>query len=437
MRRSGRLKATCGAGLALVVASIAVPSVALGSSSVPGLTSTQVNIGAIVTQSGAVAADFAPYLAGVNAYFDYVSKDLGGVNGRKIVLTNALDDASDPSTDITDARTLVTADHVFAIVGISTAFFSASTYLAKTNVPVFGYATQNVWAGPKNLFADGGSTVDFNSSVPDFAFVAHKTKSTRVAVVALNYPSSKDECQGAVKGLTTYGIKVVYSNLDEPIFNQTFSTDVTKIKSANANMVITCMDVNSSVLLSKTMQLDGYTPKAQMWLDGYDRNVLKNDAQYMKNTYFMLQHVPYEFAAANPSVFPGMTKYFQSMVKYGYSSNEYSDVALQGWEGANTFVEGLRAAGAHPTQASVVAAINKIKSDTAGGVVGPINWTIAHTKVTSPSCVSFVETSGTSTSSPSFVPAFNTGSDPWVCFALGRKANLDKPVAAPAGTPGA
>ena len=127
-------------------------------------------------------------------------------------------------------------------------------------------------------------------------------------------------------------------------------------------MVITCMDVDSSVLLSKTMQLDGYTPAAQMWLDGYDRNILKNDAQYMKNTYFMLQHVPYELATAYPAVFPGMSLYFQSMAKYGYSSNEFSDVALQGWEGANTFVEGLRAAGKHPTQASVVAAINKIKS---------------------------------------------------------------------------
>ncbi len=437
MRSSGRLLTVGTLGLALMVAAVAVPEVASGSSSVPGLTATQVNIGAIVTQSGSVAADFAPYLAGVNAYFDYVSKDLGGVNGRKIVLTNALDDASDPSTDITDARTLVTADHVFAIVGISTAFFSASTYLGKTSVPVFGYATQNVWAGPKNLFADGGSEVDFDSSVPDFAYVAHKTKSTRVAVVALDYPSSQDECKGAVTGLRTYGIKVVYSNLDEPIFNQTFSTDVTKIKSANADMVITCMDVDSSVLLSKTMQLDGYTPAAQMWLDGYDRNILKNDAQYMKNTYFMLQHVPYELAAAYPAVFPGMSLYFQSMAKYGYSSNEFSDVALQGWEGANTFVEGLRAAGKHPTQASVVAAINKIKSDTAGGIVGPINWTIAHSKVTSPSCVSFVETSGTSTSSASFVPAFNKGSDPWVCFPLGKKANLNAPVAAPAGTPGA
>ena len=87
-----------------MVAAVAVPEVASGSSSVPGLTATQVNIGAIVTQSGSVAADFAPYLAGVNAYFDYVSKDLGGVNRRKIVLTNALDDASDPSTDITDAE---------------------------------------------------------------------------------------------------------------------------------------------------------------------------------------------------------------------------------------------------------------------------------------------------------------------------------------------
>ena len=72
----------------------------------PGVTATKVNVGAIVSESGPLAADFKPYLSGVNAYFDYVNA-MGGVNKRQIDLAYPLDDASNPSTDITDAETLV------------------------------------------------------------------------------------------------------------------------------------------------------------------------------------------------------------------------------------------------------------------------------------------------------------------------------------------
>jgi hypothetical protein len=130
-----------------------------------------------------------------------------------------------------------------------------------------------------------------------------------------------------------------------------------------------------------------------------------------------------------------MNLYLAQMVKYGFSTDEYSDVALAGWESAALFVAGLKAAGANPTQASVTAAINKIKADTGGpngGVAAPTNWTIAHTVDASPACETFVQAKGNN-----FNLAFNKGSDPWICFPLKGTANLSKPVKPPAGTPGA
>jgi hypothetical protein len=152
----------------------------------------------------------------------------------------------------------------------------------------------------------------------------------------------------------------------------------------------------------------------------------------MQGVYLLLQHVPYEAAPLYPHTFPGLNLYLSSMVKYGYSSDEYSDVALAGWESANLFAAGLKAAGAHPTQQSVTAAINKITTDTGGGVAAPTNWTIAHTSDGSPACESFVVVKNSS-----FSLAFNHGSDPWICFPLTGKINLSKPVAPPKGTPGA
>jgi branched-chain amino acid transport system substrate-binding protein len=395
----------------------------------PGITKTQVNVGAIVTQSGSLAADFAPYLSGVHAYFDYVNAK-GGINHRQLNLADALDDQSLPATDVQDARTLVTADHVFAIVGISVPFFQASSYLSTQPTPVFGYSTSNVWAKTPTFFADYGSYLNYNSSIPDFAYVAKKTGVTKIAVVALGYPSSKDECEGAIDGLKAFKFKVAYSNVNESI-DQDWSVEATKIKRSGAKMVVSCMDDLSSIQLSKNMASDGLNP-VQLWLDGYDRTVLQANSQYMQGVYLLLQHVPFEAATTYPTTYPGLNLYLSTMVKYGYTSDEYSDVALAGWESASLFAQGLKSAGTHPTQQAVTAAINKITNDTGGGVAAPTDWKIAHTSDGSPSCETFVKVVNTN-----FTLAFNKGSDPWVCFPLKGTINLSKPVAPPRGTPGA
>lgn len=427
-RRVVTLGVVCGA---LLASTATIAEGATAPRSTPGVTSKQVNLGAIVTQSGPLAADFKPYLDGVEAYFDYVNA-AGGVYGRKLVMADALDDQSVPANNVNDAKTLVTVDKVFGIVGISTAFFSASKYLSTSGVPTFGYATANVWAGPKNFFADYGSELNYSSSIAQFGYVAKQSKATKVAVVALFYPSSKDECQGAVTGLPKFGFNVAYANVNEQL-GQNWGVEASKIQHSGATLVVSCMDVNSNIALAKQMLGLGMHPH-QLWLDGYDRSVLSANSAYMQNVYLMLQHVPFEDAATYPKIFPGVGLYLSSMAKYGFSSDEYSDVALMGWESANTFTMGLRAAGKSPTRAAVISAINRIKKDIGGpggGVTAPVNWTIAHTKSTSPACETYVQVKNSS-----FAVALAHGTDPWTCYPLTGTINLSKPVPPPAGTPG-
>jgi hypothetical protein len=106
-------------------------------------------------------------------------------------------------------------------------------------------------------------------------------------------------------------------------------------------------------------------------------------------------------------------------------------VALVGWLCASTFVAGLLAAGHNPTQAAVIRAIDKLPTFTAGGLIDPVDWTVGHTKVTSPACQSFVEAVGST-----FKVVFNHGSKIFVCFPTNQKADLTAPAAAPPGTPG-
>ncbi len=422
----------CLVGASLTACANAPDAATISGSAAPGVTKTEVDVGALVTQSGPFAADFGAIVPGVKAYFSWVNSR-GGVWGRKVVLAHNADDGGIPSNNATQARTLVQQDHVFAIVGAATAFFTASKYLAQTGTPTFGYAVQDDWSGPNNLFAAYGSAIDFSTVGPFFAFAAQRAKATSVGLMAYNVPQSSRSCQEANTALQRVGVKVGYADLSVP-FGGDMSSDILRMKEAHVDYVIDCLDVNGNIQVARTLHQNGMTNVAQFWLDGYDTSTLSLYGPLMTNTYFLVQHVPFEAAAQFPGAFPGLERYLEEMKRYA-PSQATSEVAMDGWLNAALFVEGLRIAGPHPTQAAVVKAINQITSFTGDGLTVPINWQVAHTKVTPPSCTAFSKTVTGPTGSQIFKVAYNKGKQVWVCFPVKGPINTTKPVPPPAGSP--
>lgn len=394
-----------------------------------GVSRGSVAVGAIVTQSGPLAADFAPYLDGVRAYLASVNA-AGGVHGRAVRLVAALDDMSVPTQDLSDAQVLVDQDRVFAVVGVASPFFQAASLLGRAGVPTFGFATADVWAGWPNLFAVGGSAIDEASIVPIVADLARHLHARHVALLALGVPASQAPCAAMGAGLGADGVHVAYANLDLPVVLPDLAGDVVRMQQRGVDLVVSCMDVNSNVLLARAMRLHGMGA-ASLWLDGYDRAVLKADGTVMGRVYLVVQHVPFELAGG----FAGLDQYLGAMRRAGYAAQRFSDVALAGWESAHLFVDGLRAAGAHPTEDAVVAAINAMAADTGGGVAPPVDWRDGHrsSAVSGPSCAALVTTRGVDGPHPRFVVALATPADPWVCVA--GLPGAPRPVRPPAGTP--
>ncbi len=97
------------------------------------------------------------------------------MNGRKINYQYALDDGGNPTTFNQLANTLINQDHVFAVTGVATAFFSPSLFV-QSGIPTYGYNVTGNWAGPPNLFAAGGSVQYYPAGGAAVAFVARKTQ---------------------------------------------------------------------------------------------------------------------------------------------------------------------------------------------------------------------------------------------------------------------
>jgi len=389
-------------------------------------------VGGLASITGPLPADFAPAIAGAQAYFDWVNAN-GGVNGRKIVLAYKLDDGSDPSEDATQARTLVEQNHVFAVVPVATPEFSGGPFLSQHDVPTFGLDvnTNADWAGP-SMFGNTGSYTAFESAQLQAAYLAELHHVKAAALIAYNISQSSEGCQGVANAFRQYGVRIVFEDLAVPVPAFDLSADVARMKSLGVDMVASCLDLSGDILLAHTMQQDGMTKVVQYWFDGYDQSALKTYASAMQGVYFMLQHVPFEVTQLYPGRYPAMDRFEAALARYA-PGNPPSEAALAGWTSADLFVTGLRMIGRDVTRTRLVAAINSLTLYTAHGLVSPIDWRTDHTGVsTIYNCSVFVQVRG-----HEFVPVYGTPPSVFSCFPVPNPAHgpIRRVIPLPPGVP--
>ena len=362
-------------------------------SSAPGVTKNSIIVGSLATASGPLAGQFNQLTPGVKAYFNTVNA-AGGVDGRKIYLKYEADDTGSPTDDTTQARNLVEQDHVFAVVGVGTPFFSGASFFSTEGIPAFGYMVTQDWNNRADLFGGYGSYLDYTASQPDEVIVAEKyLHATSVGVIAYGIAaSSKGACGAVVQGLQEAHIHVGFQDLNYGL-GAPPTADVLAMKAAHVDLFISCMEGSDNLAIDQAMIQNGMTGVHSMWLTGYDRAYLTSNPQDMVGVIFLEEHVPFEAATQFPGKYPAMQQYLTTMKKYD-PSLEYNDLTFEGYLNAVQFVQGLReeaATGKPLTQADLIAAINKETDFTGDGLTAVTNWSNAHDSAVPPYCAAFVE----------------------------------------------
>jgi ABC-type branched-subunit amino acid transport system substrate-binding protein len=414
-------------GVTLTGATLFAPATEVGAVSsggdAPGVTSNSITVGTISTQTGTLASNFSSLIQGEKAYYQYINAQ-GGVNGRKIDYKYQLDDGGNPTTFNQLANTLINQDHVFAVTGVATAFFSPNLFV-ESGIPTYGYNVTGNWTPAPNLFAAGGSVQYYPAGAPADAYVARQTNSKSIAFVAYGIAASAAACQSAENSLKAAGYNVSYSDLKISYPGSTVATDVQRMKQAGSNFVVSCMDVQGNISMARAIKQYG-VKMTQLWLNGNDQSTLNANQSLMQGIYFSIAHVPF---GAPQSLYPGLKLYVTQMKKYepNYVNDE---LAIQGWESAALFVEGVKMAGNDLTQANVIKQDNSLTSFTAGGLTSPTNWKDAgHSGHKPPYCNAYIKVSG-----DKYVPTLNKGKNVFVCFrSINPKKDPVYPL--PAGTP--
>jgi branched-chain amino acid transport system substrate-binding protein len=217
----------------------AAAAIALGApAATPGVTPTQITLGATIPITGPAAA-YGSVGRGADAYFKYVNSK-GGVFGRKIDY-KYLDDEFDVAKTITLTRQLVEQDQVFAIfnsVGTEHAL-AIRSYLNDRKVPQLF-----IGSGVSKLATEHAKYPWSMGYLPSFAgegavygrYIATHRPTARIAVLYENSDFGKDMLNGLRHGLGGKG-KIVGTQAYE-VADADVASQLAKLKSSGADTLM-------------------------------------------------------------------------------------------------------------------------------------------------------------------------------------------------------
>ena len=339
---------------------LAVPAAGAGRVETPGLTKTQILLGATGPLTGA-ESQYQPTLSGAKAYFDYVNAH-GGVNGRKIVY-QIEDDQYDPAKTVPLTQKLVEQDQVFAIfnsIGTEHAL-AVRDYLNEKKVPQLF-----VGSGAAVIGAQRAKYPWTIGLLPSFEgegliygrLIAKSRPKAKIAVLYENDEYGNELLAGLRRGLGAKAGQVVstqaYALLDTSVISQ-----VTQLKASGADTFVIFALPKQAIQAFVAADKLGWKPAEYVTSVSIDPAVMQ---------IVHLNTTPQTGTGATSTAFlhdptnptqkrsAGVKLYLQIMKRYLPREDPKAVAHIYGMMAAYTMVEALKQAGKNPTRASLLRA---------------------------------------------------------------------------------
>jgi branched-chain amino acid transport system substrate-binding protein len=344
-----------------------------------GVSDDTIKVGTIVPTSGPFALFYAQTLDGIKARIAQANAE-GELGKRTIELVN-VDDAGDAARNVTSAQQLAEQDKVFGIITESNAGDASGEYLHGQKIPVVGwqlglpvYGTYPNYFGMQNANTKNIKN-EFTSRNAD---VIKELGGTKLAIIGSNAANSvvfTEQVKSAAN--KTKGLKTVYINHDIPVGTTEFGSIADQIKQSGANSLYTALDNAGNTGLMQALKQAGVKLHPVVFPGGYSPLVL--GLPTYDDVYFGIEFKPFELAATKS--WKGYDDFKTWMTKES-PSVPLSQTTAVGWISANTFIEGIKAAGVScPTRKAFINNLRLEKGYTGNGFFDDPETTIDFAKV--------------------------------------------------------
>jgi ABC-type branched-subunit amino acid transport system substrate-binding protein len=246
-------------------------------------------------------------------------------------------------------------------------------------------------------------------------YVAAQSGATKAASLGYGVSESSKVCTATVaEAFDLYedesGVELVYTNSDLQYgLPNGIGAQVSAMKAEGVDFISTCIDLNGMKTLAQELERQGMQDVVLYHPNSYDHTFIEESGELFEGDVVVVGFRPLEASAKGNA----LAEFQEWMDKQGSTPTE---LAMVGWLNASLAFEGLLRAGPEFDRENVIAATNAIEGWTAGGLLTPIDWTVAHQPYTAdqpseePECVAMVRVED-----GEFVP-FSSPTEPWLCF---------------------
>jgi ABC-type branched-subunit amino acid transport system substrate-binding protein len=310
-----------------------------------------VTIGVLTDLTGAAASSDKSTIPGVQAGIAW-AKDHGYT-----IKYIAADTATSPTTALTAAQKLVTQDHVLAVVMDTGVGFAAAPYLNKERVPVIGLAADGPeWATDTNMFAVTG-VIKENLATTVYGNFFKLEGVTNLASFGYGGdPATSEFAKTVADSAKAAGIKIGYENAQVPLTSTNVEPLALAMNTAKVDGVYGAVASGFFLNLVSSLRQLSTQPKVFLENTGYGQDLEQSGpgaVQSAQGTYVVLSGEPLEMHTAATQQFQ---KYLQQIGVTGDPGYQ----TYTGYAAIGMLVEGLKAAGSNPTQASLTAGLSTI-----------------------------------------------------------------------------
>jgi branched-chain amino acid transport system substrate-binding protein len=329
--------------------------------------SKTLTIGVVTDVTGAASSAFTTNSKGIEAYVDAVNA-AGGIDGDKLNFVVA-DTTSTPTGALTAVQELVQRDNVFAFVEDSSVFYGAEAYALQQGIPVVGTAIDGpIWTTPAdtNLFSAVGLDNLNYVQLAQGKFMKDQGVTKCATVGYAGSVSSEETATDFIKSCQANGLKSGYVNTQVPFGSTNVGPIALAMKAAGVDGVYLPIDPSTAFSLVAALHQDGVKLKTVLLATGYGGDLLASKAtvEAAQGDEFVTYGAPAEAETAATKL-------------------RAANLAKVGVTGPPTFAEqgsyltmvalgdGLKAAGANPTKASFMKAMDGITNYDADGLLAP------------------------------------------------------------------
>jgi branched-chain amino acid transport system substrate-binding protein len=241
----------------------------IATAEVPGITDTEIILGADCILAGSMGAVYATIPQTVEAYFKYINDTQGGVCGRKIVY-KVEDNQDDPAKAMEVVRKLVEQDKVFAMVGSlgDGAHPAVWDYLNEQGVPdILVSAGSHMFGDDPEGHPWTVQMIPSNKIEGVFfgQYISENLPGKKVAILYSNIMQGYDHLEGVKEGLDPDKNEIV-SEQSYELTAVSISSQVTNMKNSGAEVITTVASPGYTAQAIKQADRLGWHP---YWLISY------------------------------------------------------------------------------------------------------------------------------------------------------------------------